>query len=352
MLNVQIVDDEPIVRLGLRKLIPWEELGFHVVCEAQNGKEALAQLDEYQIDLIITDIEMPFMDGIEYIRKIRELKGKQTIVVLTAHAEFDYARIAIKYGVTEYILKPIVEEQIINILEKIKENIGIFMNRHFTREQDNKLVEAVLLTDKQAFTLLEEIIEEEKELGSDDFSGTCFRFAYILEEIAQAVEKKYQNLNKLEKLDLYLEMSQKKYITKTTLINEFKNEVERLFSILEQYMLVYKDNIVRQACQYVVENVDDKISLTTISNTLGISKNYFCSLFKQETGENFLNFVTNTKMNRAKYLLKEKNMRVYEVCNFLGYTDTTYFTKLFKKHVGMTPNKYRKTECENYEFLE
>ncbi|TCL56669.1 AraC family two component transcriptional regulator [Kineothrix alysoides] len=352
MFCVQIVDDEPIVRLGLKKLIPWEQLGFRVVCEAQNGEEGLQQLKENKVDLIITDIEMPIMDGIEYIKRVKESKGKQVIVILTAYAEFGYAKSAIRYGVADYILKPIVEEQIIKVLEQIKEKLIVSIDRSFSREKDNKLIESVLLTDKKAFELLEDILEEEAQYDKEDISGTCFRFSYILEEIVQAVNKKYYNLNKLERLDLYLTLNQQKYMTKADLMAQFEKEVKSLFSILESYMVVYKDNVVRLACQYVVEHVDDKISLTEISDALGISKNYFCSLFKQETSENFLNYVTRTKIKRAKYLLKEKNMRIYEVCNYLGYTDTTYFTKLFKKYIGMTPNEYKKTECENYEISE
>ncbi|MFU0827095.1 MAG: Stage 0 sporulation A-like protein [Lachnoclostridium sp.] len=352
MFRVQIVDDEPIVRMGLRKLIPWESYDFKIVCEAQNGSEALEQLKNERVDLIITDIEMPIMDGIEYIKKVRELKIKSAIVILTAYAEFEYAKTAIQAGVAGYILKPIEKNQILETLEQVKKNLSVPIMRNFSREKDNKLIEAVLLTDKNAFQYMEDIIEEERSYEDEDISGTCFRLFFILEEIAHTISKKYSNLNKLEKLDLYKSMKEKNYLTKEELIEEFKSEIIRYYNILEKYYLIYKDNFVRQACNYVVEHIDEKIGLTSVSEALGISKNYFCSLFKQETGENFLNYVTKMKIQRAKYLLKEKNMRIYEVCNYLGYVDTTYFTKLFKKYCGMTPHEYKKAECENYDFSE
>ena len=133
MINVQIVDDEPIVRIGLKKLIPWEEYGFQVVCEAQNGVEALKQLDIHKIDVVITDIEMPIMDGIEYIKRINERKTKAVVVILTAYAEFEYAKTAIKYGVAAYILKPIIESQICETLVHIKKNIAITVEREFNK---------------------------------------------------------------------------------------------------------------------------------------------------------------------------------------------------------------------------
>lgn len=353
MLSVQIVDDEPIVRLGLRKLIPWEEYGFKVVCEAQNGVEALEQHENYKIDVVITDIEMPIMDGIEFIKRIRERKIKSVIIILTAYAEFEYAKKAIEYGAAGYILKPIIESQICETLVNIKNNLAVTVEREFNSELDNRLIEAVLLTDPLAYDLMEKVINEEQEYGvSDDVKVTCYRFIYILETIVNKINKKYRSLNKLESLDEYLKIKNKQFMTKADLILEFKQELTRLYEILEKYYLIYKDNIVRQACNYVIDNIDKKISLMEISKVLGISKNYFCSLFKQEIGESFLNYITRLKMQRAKYLLKEKNMRIYEVCNHLGYVDTTYFTQLFKKYCDMTPQEYKKAECENYEDME
>lgn len=352
MINVQIVDDEPIVKIGLKKLIPWEEHGFQIVCEAQNGVEALEQLDNYKVDVVITDIEMPIMDGMEYIRRIYQRKTKPIIVILTAYAEFEYAKIAIEYGVSGYILKPIIESQICETLNNIKKNMSITIGRIFNSELDNKLIEAVLLTDHQAFDLMNSIIEEERRYSEGDIKETYFRFIYILEAIVNSVNKKYSNLKKLEKLDTYLSIKNKQFINKEDLITDFMQEIQRIFEILEKYYLIYKDNIVRQACNYVIDNIDKKITLTEIGKVLGISKNYFCSLFKLETEENFLNYVTKLKMRRAKYLLKEKNMRIYEVSNMLGYADTTYFTQLFKRYCDMTPQEYKKAECENYEYNE
>ena len=293
---------------------------------------------------------MPIMNGMEYIKKVKELKGKQAIVILTAYAEFEYAKSAIEYGVAGYILKPIAENQIIETLNQVKKTLTVPVERKYTRELDKKLIEAVLLTDSKAYELLAAILEEEGQYELEDISGMNLRFSYILEEIVQAINKKYANLNKLEPLGVNLTDGRQKYMSRTALTERFELEIKRLFDILDKYLLVYKDNVVRQASRYVVNHVDEKIGLTIISTYLNISKNYFCSLFKQETGENFLNYVTKIKMQRAKYLLKEKNMRIYEVCNYLGYTDTTYFTKLFKKYIGMTPNDYKKTECEEYDF--
>lgn len=124
MLNVQIVDDEPIIRMGLQKLINWEELGFEISCVAQNGKQALEQLETEKVDLIITDIEMPVMNGLDFIREVRTRNREVKIVILTAYDDFEYAKTAIRYGITEYILKPIEERDVAAMLLGVKETMA------------------------------------------------------------------------------------------------------------------------------------------------------------------------------------------------------------------------------------
>lgn len=123
MLNVQIVDDEPIIRLGLQKLINWEEMGFEITCIAQNGKQALEQLEAEEVDLIITDIEMPIMNGLDFIKEVREKDKNVEIVILTAYEDFEYAKTAIRYGITQYILKPIEEKDVMQLLLQIRQEI-------------------------------------------------------------------------------------------------------------------------------------------------------------------------------------------------------------------------------------
>ena len=109
--------------MGLNKLINWEELGFEVACMAQNGKQALEQLELESIDLIITDIEMPVMNGLDFIKEVREKNRNVEIVILTAYDDFEYAKTAIRYGITQYILKPIEEKEVVKMLLDIRESI-------------------------------------------------------------------------------------------------------------------------------------------------------------------------------------------------------------------------------------
>ncbi|ADQ04275.1 two component transcriptional regulator, AraC family [Caldicellulosiruptor owensensis OL] len=112
------------MRKGIIKLIDWDRLGFEIAYEAGNGQEALDILKSEKVDVIITDIKMPVMDGIELIKRVSEkFENKPAIIIISGYNEFEFAKAAIKYGVNDYLLKPIDENELIQTLEKIKTRI-------------------------------------------------------------------------------------------------------------------------------------------------------------------------------------------------------------------------------------
>lgn len=124
MYKVIIVDDEVLVRVGLKTTIDWEANGFIIVAEASNGEQGYEQYKKFSPDVIITDIKMPKKDGLWLIEKIRKENSHAKILVLTCYDDFDYARKALKFGVDEYILKSEVEdEELISVMKSIKKKI-------------------------------------------------------------------------------------------------------------------------------------------------------------------------------------------------------------------------------------
>lgn len=123
MIRVMIVDDERIIRLGLRKIIESSCPGVEVVAQAEDGEEALALTRQFRPDLCIADVRMPRMNGIEYVAKLRELGFQTRVVILSGYAEFSYAQQAIAQGCSGYLLKPVKHEELIELLGQLEAEI-------------------------------------------------------------------------------------------------------------------------------------------------------------------------------------------------------------------------------------
>lgn len=126
MMKVLVVDDETVVRKGIVLGVDWASLGCVVVGEASNGQEGIEQAEKCQPNLIITDVRMPVMDGIEMMNRLRERGCQANVIVLTAYSDFDYARSALQFGASDYLLKPFRDEELARAIGKIqaKEQAG------------------------------------------------------------------------------------------------------------------------------------------------------------------------------------------------------------------------------------
>ncbi len=131
MYTIVVADDEAELRQAIIRRVNWEEIGFTVVAEAENGAEALEYVEQLEPDLLLTDIRMPFVSGIELARQVREIRPTTQIAFLSGHDDFVYAQQAIQYNIISYLLKPIsaqeLTEELIKIREKIDEKFRNFV---------------------------------------------------------------------------------------------------------------------------------------------------------------------------------------------------------------------------------
>jgi len=157
MFKVLIVDDEPIVKIALRSIIPWEDHGFEICATASNGEEALTLTDKYKPDIIITDLVMPVMNGIEFIKTLKESNYAGEIIVISNHEDFQYVRSALVMGVLDYILKiSINEDQLLMQLNKAAEKLN---SKHkLLTIQENLYEEQELYTQRRRQIMLKEYL--------------------------------------------------------------------------------------------------------------------------------------------------------------------------------------------------
>lgn len=179
MLSVMIIDDEDYIREGLKKIIDWNKYGFYICGEANNGLRGITQICILKPDLVIVDIKMPKMDGLEMIGELRKKEMLCEFIVLSAYSEFKYAQAAIELDIDSYVLKPI-EQPILaekiskvhdKILNKKQTKLNIDLNISFSRE---KIFQSIILNQIDA-----QILEKNYLLYRFDFPWNSYRIALI-----------------------------------------------------------------------------------------------------------------------------------------------------------------------------
>lgn len=519
MRKVLLVDDEPIFRMGLRAGIQWESIGCKIVGEAKNGEEALLQIDEKKPDLVLLDIKMPKMDGIEVLKRMKNKEQVPQFIVLSCFNEYEYVREAMKLGACDYLFKPLMEGndiktavwEIIKNLEESDEKI-----------HEDKIVQVVellnkLFLEKERFQdILPEIDEICSPLGKDsyfvlavkipgkvcteqkketllalcksilircfdDYGHTYFfeynhvlyglffygdevefaenverkkllkrikeyvevpvwigssrcmkqkedlRKAYLeanralkkhffssdiqtaeefleyretpnenenflvayaeeLEEISQAfgnadlkkikeiIEKINYDIFKNEKFyekefsrmlaniiisnmrlykhsELMEQMLMEDYDTISNLYHQetVKECCDYFFDILEKLFRSIKEtdsgnvraDAVKKIVKYMEEHYAEKISLSEMAKKAYMSDKYFCKLFKEVTGETFVEHLTGIRVQAAVKLLTDTDLKTYHISEQCGFGDYHHFCKTFKKVTGKTPTEIR-----------
>ena len=254
MYRVIIVEDETTVRRGIVLTMNWAALDCVIVGEAANGEEGRDLALRLSPDIVITDVKMPRMDGVEMIHKLKEAGCKSEFIILTAYSDFKYAQSALRLGVKDYLLKPLKEGD----LEASIRNI---------------------LTSWQ---------EADDDGNTDPAAGE-------LPAAIPALTKAQNTLNKY----------------------------------------------VSEAIQFIYDHYNEDITITTVARSLDISEGYLSRIFKKETSYTFTNYLIFYRIKLAMNLLKDHRVKVYEVADQVGYSDTTYFSSQFKKVVGVSPSEYQ-----------
>ncbi|CAN7389343.1 response regulator [Paenibacillus sp. LjRoot153] len=530
MLKVLIVDDEALVRIGIKTIIPWEELGFELIGEAENGKKALEIARTSYPDIILTDIKMPVMTGIELLMQLRQEEHHAKFIILSAHDDLEYVKVAMKNGAEDYILKLELEpEHLIRILKDLRNSIisaedhtvkkvsssqieptkhavlhrdkfykdvilGIVQSREEIIEQlelnkisfpEGNLIslnievddftiyqkygESPHLLDYSILNILDEVIasyafghvtslhpkqfvailslrkREELESGNaineltenirttlrkylstsvcigigsvhqsyeqiihsyrEAKEAVRFKFIFprgsniyyrdVSQKSLQETDDLSMEMKQVEKalLDgevkdindalhlLVKEMSRSNNLTKE-LLTGLSYTIFYLFqSFVDNYHLAGKEiinkemyseitkmslkvdfidwinrlkhRIIEQLVenkegmrvfltkQFINKHYKEELSLEKVAEYLQLSPAYLSNLFKKETGQNFIDYLTEVRIGRAKFLLKTTDLKNAEIAREVGYADEYYFSKVFKKNVGESPLKYR-----------
>ena len=177
MYKLMIVEDEKWEREGLVGFLDWSGLGFEIIGAAANGIQGLRLAEEYQPDIIFTDIKMPKMDGIEFSEKVKRILPKCRIIIITGYDDFEYAKEAIQLGVYEYLLKPIQKSQLLDVLSKTVKSISDEINRDKNEHAIKKQIEESVYENRERalLNLIEGGIGNQNDLKAADYFNMTFR---------------------------------------------------------------------------------------------------------------------------------------------------------------------------------
>ncbi|SMB99421.1 two-component system, response regulator YesN [Thermanaeromonas toyohensis ToBE] len=527
-MKLLVVDDEALVRQGICQGINWPEYGLKVVGPAADGLEALEIIRQEKPDIALVDIRMPGMDGLELLKRIKELDSGIKVLILSAYDDFTYAQAAVKLGAFDYLLKPVEREELIEAVlkakgvrreerEKLKEEERLkallsqslpVLREKFWEEllRENSLSEEAI-KEKAVFLGLEldtstgywgcllvelenlrpEAGEEEKQLSLLKLTQALGEFfkargirAYILTQpnyraavlvkVAEGEEREWEEvafnlhefllsaghevsagvgslvrLNKLyrsrkqaeealgyrfylgrnsiifikdveppqedfypdvyereEELlplikrgereralkllqEIFAEIKRAKVaipavkwwvfhiisllaralyelgeppdtlwgqrdiwqeLESKRALEEVEEWVKELLSLFLDYLEWKKGNKNKWILGKIYEAVEKRygeadFNLQSLARELYFTPNYLSFLFKHLTGENFTDYLTRFRIEKAKLLLKDPRLKIYDVASKVGYTDAKYFSKIFKKVTGLTPAEYR-----------
>ena len=353
MLKAIIVDDEDLFRKNLKQKIDWDAYRLQLEGEASNGQEALSLIARTRPNIIICDIKMPIMDGLELLKRIQD-QPHIKFIILSGYSDFQFIRTAIKYGAFDYILKPIQPEELAGVLLRAVEDIEA------ARQQAKKEIDLSLDIREKLLGKYESLYIHLVE--SRDLEGIYQSIDTFYAELEEyPAPHLYQNsvrefiylLNKIcdtFRIDKAI-ISQKASGRSLEAGGYFQKEmvVQRIKEIFKAIIddLAYQKNVDRKKIVYNVisdieKNYFGKISLELISKKYYINPSYFSQLFKSVTNETFSNYVIKYRIQKAKELMKIGGLKIYQIAEMVGYEDEKHFSQLFKKNTGVSPSEYQK----------
>ncbi|QGQ98090.1 response regulator [Paenibacillus psychroresistens] len=403
MYNLLIVDDESKMREDL-SAIPWHMMGVQLIGCAIHGLDALQFISEHQIDIVLTDIRMPFMDGIELIHILQQKHPFIRVIILSGCNNFNYAQKALGNGAVDYLLKPLQKDELVKSFAKLVSKLDVmkeaqlrnavliqkeglyskllreeFLTKLFhvklaADEIELGCSECGILLDGNEYTIaiirLDPISFNIHGLTDRELKLITFSLDNILDDIWDRKGLGYHSVNKknaecclLSKkpsprkdlIQVKLQLMKFSGLFSSTLslgVGKTVQEATEIWhstKMAKQFLgksgnedsIVESDNIVVQAAKsYIMKNFHRSITLKEVSNHVYVTPGHLSLLFRG-TGESYIQYLTLLRINKAIELLSDVRYKIYEVAEMVGYSDQTYFAEIIRKHTGKAPMEFR-----------
>ncbi|WP_018930711.1 response regulator transcription factor [Gracilibacillus lacisalsi] len=434
-MKVVIAEDEFLERKAMRKFLEEHFSDIEQIEEAVNGRKAIEIAETIQPDIMLMDIKMPGINGLDAMESICQAFPLTKFIMVTAYDSFDYAKQAMKLGVREYILKPSKKEEIIRAILNVKNELeqdkqmlenrrALFLTKVIQGEDADTLQQSLyphmesgyFMMANKPLTLSDSYITQDNialyisnesldnadvlkqirslqlSLGDDyyigaghpyqsseDLTTSYYQAKKALRQLLQAKQKNYgfasyeieevpteQLLEAIRdgeeekvrvlfdaiaphaNIELFVQIKQitddkgiKLGMTPEELITteDWKEFIQHVCKEMKHFFQS-QDKIVK-AKHFIESNYHNPINLDDVSAFTELSTNYLSNLFHEATGTTFIDYLTEIRIKKAKELLQANNATLKEISYEIGYKDPNYFSRVFKKHVGLSPKQYQ-----------
>lgn len=366
MLRLAIIDDEEETRQIMVNFIDWDTYGITVIGEASDGFAAYDLINTQHPDIVLIDIQMPGMTGLDVLEKIRaEDMISPAFIIMSGYDDFEFARRAISLSAVEYLLKPFRPDDVIMAIQKSIKHLEL------VRNSAQSAVPAIGAGKPQIrntidFSLLQYPSQEEHRLLNRMKVGTQDETLAELDQFCRRLCA--MNANSDTRLNcaiiLYVEIcrflqERGSYLSTPYFENwnssekDSSRQIHRILKsiVLDAISLLSRGDVshiyVNKAVRYIQTHYRENLSLDSVAREIDLSAPYLSSLFSKVLGTTFINYVQSVRIQKAKELLCTTTMKVYEVAYAIGYDDEKYFSQVFRKTEGVTPSQFRAQSSPN-----
>lgn len=404
MYGVLIADDEPQICEGLKRIIDWASYGFSDIRTAFDGESALASVRSQPPDLLITDIRMPKISGVELLKRIRELGLDVPTVVLSGYDDFEYIRSMAVLGIENYLLKPVIVSEIrltvINVVKKLekralrqrqsKHDIGVIRDNIINRWvngtiDENELEERAdflglnlnaeyyqpcilkifgdgpeknVGTKNEVHTACESILSGEHNIYSaQNYEGDTVGIFWgdrLPEEQDSIASSLFRCMDAAK-----LNFQEHLYVFLGKTVRDYWKVSESLHDSVRRSAYMVKTSASPGGCRpaeqgnalspfsirladYVIKNYGGDLSLKLLAAHFNGNAAYIGQVFKRDFGESFSEFLTSVRIEKAQELLRNSSCSAKEISSKVGFQNEAYFSSVFKRSTGLSPLEYKK----------
>lgn len=340
MCKILIVEDEEIEKIALKQILLENVSNVEIVGEAGNGYEAIKIIDKTKIDLVFMDINIPGIDGLQVVKYIKNKYPEIIVIIITAYDEFEIAHKAIKLKVDDYLLKPVKPALIVETLEQYfndaEENSKIYQCIECIKKIESGII-------NKSYIDCSNIIKEYifKLYDSNDVN----LINKMISELGQGIikicgEMNFSSTDKASKKFEDIKIKITPYDNKYNVYNNIMRIIDIIFDeIINDIDKVQKD--MKNVINYIEKNIKHGVTLEDVSEHVNMSVYYLSKVFKKEMNINFITYITDRKIEIAKDMLLYTDVPISNIAIELSYNEANYFSKAFKKKVGITPSQYR-----------